>query len=356
MLYKKVGKIYFMEALPKLLINLNVIFFALLLGAALIQKGKFHQKFTFLGWYFFSWGFYVISNILTTLQNGDILWIRNFTFQGMWFWGPLIYLFALSNSNINVSEKRVKRIIYPVVVLSIISIFNEFAFVEWLNQHWKPYFQAIMVYQLYYIWKAIQCFRGHQSAEGMRLWESLLIYGCLAVVVIRIVITILLYFDPIDNQTYLVFFGIISGSVVGYLAFLLILTVIKSAHFPKNGGSRLDNDPVYKLILNEVDNFMQNAKLFKKSDLSINSLGDLTNHKPYLISKAINTVNQKSFFEYVNDYRINYVLEELSEQNPANHTIEQIMYSAGFNSRSSFYTEFKKRTGVTPLKYQKLAD
>ena len=343
-----------MEALPKLIINLNVVFFTAILGAALIQKGKFHQKFTFLGWYFFSWGFYVISNLLTTLQNGDIMWIRNFTFQGMWFWGPLIYLFTVANSNVYISAQRLKRIIYPAIVLSIICVFIEFAFVEWLNQHWKPYFQAIMVYQLYYIWKAIVCFRGHRSAEGMRLWESLLIYGCTAVVVIRIIITILLYFDPIDNATYLVFFSIISTSVIIYLALVLILTVSKSAHFPKNRSSRLDNDPTYKLILNEVDSFMQNAKLFKKSDLSINSLGDLTNHKPYLISKAINAVNQKTFFEYVNDYRINYVLEELNEQNPAKHTIEQIMYSAGFNSRSSFYTEFKKRTGVTPLKYQKL--
>ncbi|WP_376786417.1 helix-turn-helix domain-containing protein [Chryseobacterium arthrosphaerae] len=34
-------------------------------------------------------------------------------------------------------------------------------------------------------------------------------------------------------------------------------------------------------------------------------------------------------------------------------TVLEILYEVGFNSRSSFYTAFKKETGVNPTDYRK---
>lgn len=59
-------------------------------------------------------------------------------------------------------------------------------------------------------------------------------------------------------------------------------------------------------------------------------------------------------FDFVNEYRINYAKELLLDQKRQDLTVLEILYDAGFNSKSSFNTEFKKRTGVTPTEYRKM--
>ena len=57
------------------------------------------------------------------------------------------------------------------------------------------------------------------------------------------------------------------------------------------------------------------------------------------------------FFDYINEYRINDAKTLLKEQTDL--TVLEILYKIGFNSKSSFYTAFKKETQQTPTKYRK---
>ena len=59
------------------------------------------------------------------------------------------------------------------------------------------------------------------------------------------------------------------------------------------------------------------------------------------------------FFDFMNQYRINYAKDLLIDQNRQDLTVLEILYDAGFNSKSSFNTEFKKRSGVTPTEYRR---
>ena len=67
---------------------------------------------------------------------------------------------------------------------------------------------------------------------------------------------------------------------------------------------------------------------------------------PQTLSETLNT----NFFEHVNQYRINFATEALVQ---TKKTILEVAMSAGFNSKSAFYTAFKKHVEQTPSAFRK---
>lgn len=61
----------------------------------------------------------------------------------------------------------------------------------------------------------------------------------------------------------------------------------------------------------------------------------------------------KHFFDFVNEYRIEKAKELLTHPERKEYTVLEILYEVGFNSKSSFNTAFKKRTGLTPTEYRR---
>jgi AraC-like DNA-binding protein len=74
----------------------------------------------------------------------------------------------------------------------------------------------------------------------------------------------------------------------------------------------------------------------------------------------LNNHLNKSFNEFVNEYRIEEVKKRLVEKGNEHLTISGIALDCGFNSQATFQRAFKHVTGVSPkeyvsLKLQKLA-
>jgi AraC-like DNA-binding protein len=61
----------------------------------------------------------------------------------------------------------------------------------------------------------------------------------------------------------------------------------------------------------------------------------------------------KNFYQYINDYRVKEFIEKVSNPDNHKHTLIALAYDSGFNSKSAFYTTFKRSTGMTPLQFQK---
>ena len=59
-----------------------------------------------------------------------------------------------------------------------------------------------------------------------------------------------------------------------------------------------------------------------------------------------------SFFDLVNDYRIEYAKTLLEKYQDQKVTVIAIAMESGFNSKTSFYLQFRKRTGTTPAKFR----
>ncbi|MCB0845056.1 MAG: AraC family transcriptional regulator, partial [Bacteroidetes bacterium] len=75
--------------------------------------------------------------------------------------------------------------------------------------------------------------------------------------------------------------------------------------------------------------------------------------KQHYITQVLNEQLKKNLYTFVNEFRANEVIRLFKDNNYNNWSITAIAFEAGFNSKSSFNTFFKKYTGKTPSEFRK---
>ncbi len=117
----------------------------------------------------------------------------------------------------------------------------------------------------------------------------------------------------------------------------------------------LISDKAIKEINTMLLQKMEQEKLFLDPNLSVSTLAkELKTNTKYL-SYVINLVHGVNFSTFVNSYRIDEAKQLLLQKETANYTIETIANMAGFYSKSSFNSVFKKAVGKTPSEFIKLS-
>ncbi|WP_282079141.1 helix-turn-helix domain-containing protein [Aquimarina algiphila] len=107
-------------------------------------------------------------------------------------------------------------------------------------------------------------------------------------------------------------------------------------------------DDINRLLI-----FMKKEEPYLDATLTLQKLAEQLGLPNRTLSVLINHNLNQRFFDFINQFRIEKAKKMLLNSNNAKLTIQQIMYDVGFNSKSSFYTAFKKETGVTPSEYKK---
>lgn len=104
-------------------------------------------------------------------------------------------------------------------------------------------------------------------------------------------------------------------------------------------------------IKQKIITYFEKEKAYLNPDLSMNVLSESLKIPKYQMTEVLNIEIGKSFFQFVNYYRVEAVKTMLAD--PQNkYSIEAIGYDCGFSSKSSFYTVFKTMTGETPVSYR----
>ncbi|MEL7121556.1 MAG: helix-turn-helix domain-containing protein [Bacteroidota bacterium] len=98
---------------------------------------------------------------------------------------------------------------------------------------------------------------------------------------------------------------------------------------------------------------MQEKRLYEDINLTLDSLAEKLQISSGYLSQIINTKEQKNFFEFVNEYRVEAVKAKLLNQEYDQYTIMGIALESGFKSKSTFNAVFKKFTGLTPSAFKK---
>ena len=91
-------------------------------------------------------------------------------------------------------------------------------------------------------------------------------------------------------------------------------------------------------------------QLYKDPNLKLNDLARGINISSHLLSQLLNDNLGKSFSTYINEYRINEACKLIETSHHL--TFEAIGYEVGFNSKSTFYTAFKKVKDTTPALFK----
>jgi len=114
-----------------------------------------------------------------------------------------------------------------------------------------------------------------------------------------------------------------------------------------------DSQVTSENLIATLENYMRVNKPFLDPSLSINSLAKQIEIPSNELSMLINRKIGQHFFDFVNAHRIDFAADMLSDKNNQKKTVMEILYDAGFNSKSSFNTAFKKHKLVTPSQYRK---
>ena len=130
-----------------------------------------------------------------------------------------------------------------------------------------------------------------------------------------------------------------------------IASTVTAAHMGKYTKSGLSSSQIenYKQRLTTL---MQYENVYRQPDLTLPKLADRVGCSVNHLSQVINSGIGMSFFDYLNQHRVEYAKQLLSKQASQHQSILNIAFTVGFNSNSSFYTAFKKASGKTPAQYR----
>jgi AraC-like DNA-binding protein len=99
--------------------------------------------------------------------------------------------------------------------------------------------------------------------------------------------------------------------------------------------------------------YMVKQKPYCEPELTLTSLAKQLNMGRNQLSETINASMGCNFYDFVNRYRVEEVKTMLTQPSGKNFTLLAIAFDAGFPSKSTFNTIFKKFTGLTPSEYRK---
>ncbi len=118
--------------------------------------------------------------------------------------------------------------------------------------------------------------------------------------------------------------------------------------YEKSGLSKEKADEYYQKLIQ----LMEVEKIFTQNKLTLGELAEMIPISSHNLSEVINTKTGMNFFDFINKYRIEEVKKEIVKRENNNFTILAIAMDAGFYSKSSFNTLFKKYENTTPSEYR----
>ncbi|QLG46976.1 helix-turn-helix domain-containing protein [Costertonia aggregata] len=263
--------------------------------------------------------------------------------------GPALYLYTLSQ----IKSSKVKKLwIHLIPSLSIVIILG--IVYPYLDN--RKLWTTFLVKGIYLQWLVYIILTGFKlkhilnkvtskstKLNDVEVWLLSIFAG---------VTIIWLSYNIASYTSYIV--GALSFSFVFYLLVLLwLFKKNKSTLFfqekVKYENKKIDTKEV-KLIAEKLT-VIKGEKLFKNPNLKLLDIANQLNISSHQLSQFLNDNLGKSFSLFINEFRIEEAKQLLISSEA--YTIETIGYDCGFNSKSTFFTTFKKITGTTPAKYKK---
>ncbi|MGL4370824.1 MAG: helix-turn-helix domain-containing protein [Spirochaetota bacterium] len=192
-----------------------------------------------------------------------------------------------------------------------------------------------------------------QNAAGRENFYKRILIGCAAAGITAGVL--LLVYRVTGNsraETFAPF--ILSTAVIGWIFFLQIRPDIMEkfirAEKEKSYRHSLLKGSDAEMMRSRLYDLMENEKVFCDEDLSLDRLASMLSVSKHLLSELLNTVIKSTFSDFVNGYRIRET-ERIFADEPG-RSILSAAFAAGFNSKSVFYSAFKKQKGISPVRYR----
>lgn len=178
--------------------------------------------------------------------------------------------------------------------------------------------------------------------------------------------------DRIQNSYFLIYFFsglllivIIVGTIANYMyasktkeyaAIYKYISPKKITHSPKPQNEKLKKSSIVPeetehVLLQKLIKF-ESGKKYTNPEMSIALLASQFDTNTKYLSEVINREKGKNFNAYINELRINYIIDKLKTDSVYfNYKVSYLAKESGFSSHSSFATVFKSVTGISPTKF-----
>jgi AraC-like DNA-binding protein len=107
------------------------------------------------------------------------------------------------------------------------------------------------------------------------------------------------------------------------------------------------------LYKHKIAEMMNVQKLYLKPDLTLPELAGRVGCSVNHLSQVLNAGFGVSFFDYLNQYRVQHASELMRQHRDEKTPVLDIAFTVGFNSNSAFYAAFRKFLGQTPASFRR---
>ncbi len=104
-----------------------------------------------------------------------------------------------------------------------------------------------------------------------------------------------------------------------------------------------------------IKRIIEETHLYRDPALNMSILSEKTGLSNGYLSQIINQKQKQNFFDFINGYRVEEVKQHMTNPAYEHYTLLGLAQEAGFKSKSTFNSVFKKMTGKTPSEYKKSA-
>lgn len=151
------------------------------------------------------------------------------------------------------------------------------------------------------------------------------------------------------------FFGLVSYALLGAMGRPSLFEhvydmVVDRASLPEENEARSAPGPADHALVQRINSLLDDPIFLSDDALTLSRLSKRLGVPARAVSFAVNTVTGQSFSDLLNDRRIALATRLMNED--PDRSLLDIMYAAGFGSKSNFYTQFKRRTGMTPAAFR----
>ncbi len=266
--------------------------------------------------------------------------------SALFFTGPALYYYIRSSFLQEKFDLKQCRTSFGVLtlVLGVVGLMYLFFPVTW-----DQYFGTF----IYTVWSIFVLFSGYQYYIFSKRTTQNPNQFILPVMISNVII--FLSYQLISTGWLQIYCasGSLLFSFVLYANFLILFSkkneqpVVKD--IPKYTNKKISEDLVENFV-SRLERLMHSEELYKNPNLKLGDLAIKMNMSAHQLSQLLNDNLEKSFATYINEYRIGEACQKI--ENGSFLKIEEIGYEVGFNSKSTFFSTFKKIKNTTPLLYK----
>jgi len=367
-----------------------------ILSAGVIQ-GLFlflllHKKRNSIPGYYYLAAYWAVMLLQVTMKIADKLWLMqhvrplySFSYQLPYLYGPLAWLFIRQ-----VTRKHSFRAVHLlhfiptfVIIVSLICIYADYSLPAFLSPLFHTRFAMILQLISLVAYHGLAFYELKKYKQGLPAhlaglyktrvnWQRQFLTGSFIVCsVIAIALCVMYSYFPRGQNFRFAFaaltlfiywisykawsqpelFNVVLGKAeIAAEKLIPQLTIHRAPKKYSNSG--LHDSEMEKIVV-ALENKLRMDRCYLDAQLAIDDLALSLGCSRHHLSQAMNEKLGKSFYDCINEYRVEEAKSLLADPSRTMHKIASIAYDAGFNSLSTFNDVFKKSTGFTPSQFRK---